>query len=79
MFRALSYYIYDHPVISGISGSVVTFTFSMINIPKTTEYLELFGVVVKDIGIMAGSIVAVASLFAYANKHWFKSNQNERE
>lgn len=64
--------IYDHPVISGILGSVVAFTFGMINIPETTETLQLIGVVIKDIGILAGSTIAVASLIRYAQKNWLK-------
>jgi hypothetical protein len=80
MFKTLFYQIYDHPVSSGICGSIVSFTFSMINIPQTTQTLELVGVIIKDIGILAGSTIAVASLFSYASKNWFKkaNNNNER-
>jgi len=74
MFKTLFYQIYDHPVASGICGSIVSFTFSMINIPQTTATLELVGVIVKDIGILCGSTIAVASLISYASKNWFKKN-----
>jgi len=47
----------------------------MINIPETTAALELVGVIVKDIGIFAGSTIAVASLISYASKNWFKKNK----
>jgi len=74
ILKTLFYQIYDHPVSSGICGSVLSFTFSMINIPETTATLELVGVIIKDIGILCGSTIAVASLFSYASKNWFKKN-----
>ena len=75
MFKLLFYQIYDHPVVSGIFGSSIAFIFGMINIPETTQTLELIGVVIKDIGILAGSTVAVASLVGYAAKNWFKKQK----
>lgn len=67
--------IYDHPVITGIFGSIIAFIFSMINIPETTQTLTLVGVIIKDIGILAGSTIAVASLVRYAQKNWFKNRE----
>lgn len=77
MIKQLIYMIDDHPVLSGIIGSAISCVFSMINIPQTTQTLELVGVIIKDIGIVAGSTVAVASLFSYASKNWFKKQQKK--
>lgn len=72
MIKQIAHQIYDHPTTTGILGSCIAFVFNAINIPATTEKLELIGALVKDIGILAGSTVAVASLFSYATKNWFK-------
>lgn len=64
--------INDNPAISGLLGSVTSYVFYMIDIPKTTAMLELIGAAVKDVGILAGSILAVASFIAYVKKNWLK-------
>lgn len=68
--------IHDHPVTGGITGSIIAFLFSSINIPETTQALELAGAIIKDIGILAGTTIAVASLCSYASKNWFKKSKN---
>lgn len=77
MLKYILYQIYDHPGVSGFFGSATALLFGMINIPETTEILELAGVIIKDIGILAGSTVAVASLCGYAAKNWFKNNKKQ--
>lgn len=76
MIRTILTEIYDKPEMAAIKGAFVSCIFSMINIPQTTEILELIGVAIKDIGIFCGSTVAVASLISYAKKNWRKSNTN---
>lgn len=77
--KEIIHQIYDHPGISGTIGSAMACTFSMINIPATTEMLELAGAIVKDIGILAGSTVAVASLVSYIAKNWLKKANTTNE
>lgn len=75
MIKHIAIQIYDHPIISGIFGSIIAFVFGAINIPQTTEILELIGVIIKDIGILAGTTIAVASLISYISKNWIKKNK----
>ena len=68
IFKHFANAIIEHPGVSGLLSSIATGTIAMINIPQTTEIAELIGVVIKDIGILAGSSVAVASFFSFLSK-----------
>lgn len=72
IFKHCANAIIEHPGLSGFLSSIFTGSVYLINIPQTTEALELIGAVIKDVGLLAGSTVAVASFFSYAKQHWFK-------
>lgn len=79
VFKHFGNAIIEHPGVSGFLSSLFTGSIYLINVPQTTEWLELFGAAVKDIGLLAGSTVAVASFFSYANKNWFKSKKKHKD
>ena len=77
IFKHCANAIIEHPGVSGFLSSIFTGSIYLINIPQTTEALELVGAVIKDVGLLAGSTVAVASFFSYAKQHWFKSKDKD--
>lgn len=74
MLKTLIFAIHTHPKFSGILGSVIAFIFSLIDIPRTTQYIELIGAIIKTIGIIAGASIAVASAYIYFRKLLKKNN-----
>jgi hypothetical protein len=68
MTKLIIYAIHDHPKFSGIAGAIIAWMFSLINITDTIEYLNLAGAIIKDIGIICGSSVALASAYIYFKK-----------
>lgn len=77
IFKHCANAIIEHPGVSGFLSSIFTGSIYLINIPQTTEALELVGAVIKDVGLLAGSTVAVASFFSYAKQHWVKSKDKD--
>ncbi len=77
--KILAKAIYDNPEFGALFGSFFSFIMYSINIPETTAKLELIGAAIKDIGITAGSIVAVASLISYAQKNWLKKSNKDSD
>lgn len=77
IFKQLANAIIEHPGVSGLLSSITTGLIAMINIPESTEIAEFIGVVIKDIGILAGSSVAVASCFSYLSKR--KAEKKNRD
>lgn len=65
--------IQQHPVISGIIGSCTTAIVGMINIDLIEKDLQFATIVIKFIGVTAGAIVAVASLYYYFKNGKHKS------
>lgn len=66
-------HINKEPILTSIFGAMTSLIFSFVDIDSSIKGLELFGIIIKDLGILAGSSVAVCSAYVYFKKNPIKT------